>query len=883
MLFEWIVREGWIILSWWLLVSLAGLAVLPLLVRLLAGLPDKGYTLARAAGLLVVGFVFWLLASLGFVNNSPGSLLLAWLLVLVTALLLHARLGSPFDWGAWWRENRPVVIAGEALFFLLLLGWAIVRAHQNGVSGTEKPMELAFMSGVMRSETFPPHDPWLSGYSISYYYFGYVMSAALSMLSGIGSATGFNMTVALLFALTGLSSFGLVYNLVRSRGQHTPPFPPAEKPPARGVALLVGLVGMTFVIFLSNFHTVLIELPYRAVAVPQNYLEFFDAKDRGSYLTDSAGSIIQQPVDLFNMDANTATSTFWWWFDASRALNDRDLSGNRTEVIDEFPQFSFLLGDVHPHVLALPFAVLALGLALNVLLTGRPPAPLEIVLYAIVIGGLVFLNTWDAPIYAAILIGAEALRRQSSAGRLTRADWWALLRLGVTLAGLALLLYLPFLIGFRSQLGGVLPNLIYPTRIQQYFTMFGPFLVLLLPFVIVQIRRARGRFNGGLGLMVVLALLGTLLLALLGFMGLASLNPALRGAVLAWADQQGGIGAVLPQILARRLDPFYLLTTVVLLVLIALVVGLLFPRRERETFEQQTDAEAHNGLTRQQPAAQPVTYPPAAGFALLLLGAALMLSLVPEFVYLRDNFSTRMNTIFKFYYQAWLLFSIAAAYGVYTLLADRAEPLPLVPQRAAYAVVVVAVLTMGLIYPVLGIYHRIFIETRRAFTASPAALTLDGSTTLIGAGDDYAAIMCLNSAVQGDGWVIAEATSLDGRHRAYHGNYGRVATLTGIPNLLGWQNHQSQWRGVLYPQFVGTREADIMTLYTHPNWELAIGIIQRYSIDFIFVGATEAQEFGSNLAIGLQNFDTYLEPFCQYGSARVYRVPQALQSAERGG
>ena len=63
--------------------TLAGAAALPLCLRLLGALPDRGYTLARAAGVLLVAFVFWLLASLGFVNNSTGSMILAWAVVLV--------------------------------------------------------------------------------------------------------------------------------------------------------------------------------------------------------------------------------------------------------------------------------------------------------------------------------------------------------------------------------------------------------------------------------------------------------------------------------------------------------------------------------------------------------------------------------------------------------------------------------------------------------------------------------------------------------------------------------------------------------------------------------------------------------------------------------
>ncbi len=77
-------------------------------------------------------------------------------------------------------------------------------------------MELAFISATMRSEAFPPNDPWMAGYSISYYYFGYVMAAMLAMLSGVVSTIAFNLMIALLFALTGLTAFGVVTNMVRS-------------------------------------------------------------------------------------------------------------------------------------------------------------------------------------------------------------------------------------------------------------------------------------------------------------------------------------------------------------------------------------------------------------------------------------------------------------------------------------------------------------------------------------------------------------------------------------------------------------------------------------------------------------------------------------------
>jgi uncharacterized membrane protein len=112
----------------------------------------------------------------------------------------------------------------------------------------------------------------------------------------------------------------------------------------------------------------------------------------------------------------------WWWWRASRIIHDRDVLGQTQEVISEFPAFSFVLGDNHPHVLALPFVLLALALALNLLLSRRDTAaaggnarqattgdfaqsgPLALAMWSLLIGGLGFLNTWDYPIYLAIFV-----------------------------------------------------------------------------------------------------------------------------------------------------------------------------------------------------------------------------------------------------------------------------------------------------------------------------------------------------------------------------------------------------------------------------------------------------------------------------------------------
>jgi YYY domain-containing protein len=842
---DWLVREGGIVLSWWALVTLAGAAVFPLCARLLGGLPDRGYTLARAAGLLLVGFVFWLLASFGFLRNTTGDMLLSWLIVLALSLLVYFRLGTGVDWRAWWRENRTVVIVGEILFATLLLGWTIFRAHQNNLTGTEKPMELMFMSSVQRSPSFPPNDGWMAGYAISYYYFGYVLSAMLSMLSGVGSTVGFNMTISLLFALTGLTAFGVVYNLVRSRAFNIRG-EPLERGPSRHVAILIGALGMAFVVLMGNFQLPFVEVPYQTNTASADYLQIWNVSER------------QTPASFIDTRGLDPTQwNYWWWFRASRSVNDLDLNNNHIEVIDEFPQFSFLLADTHPHVLALPFVMLALGMALNLLLTWRNPTRTEVVFYGLCVGGLAFLNTWDGPVYLVALVGADGLRRlmRNGSGRLTRDDWKGLLLLGLALLGLTIVPYLPFWLGFRSQAGGILPNVINPTSTPQLFLMFGPFLLLLAPFLMVEAWRAGWRMNWGLGvtaaLLILVALVGVM--ALMIVIGLTV--PALRQDALRFIDQAGGLGTLLPTILTRRLQT--ILTTLVLLAGIVLVVGRLFPRslaprKLKDEGESYDDREERHV----------VTYPPATGFALLLVGLGLLLVLTPEFVYLRDNFSTRMNTIFKFYYQAWLVFSVAGAYGIYSLLADNRLRLPAPVVRAAYGGLALVVVMLGMLYPVFGIYSRMMVESGRLLNPD-SPLTLDGGRSFATA-DDYQSIMCLNDFDQDDNAVIAEAVG-----GPYDNGYGRVAALTGMPTVIGWENHESQWRGPTYPAVAGNRAGDIRTLYEDPRWETAQNIIRTYGIDYIFYGQSERTAYGEG---GEQKFRDHLQTVCDSGGSRFYRV-----------
>ncbi len=597
-------------LSWWLIIQLFALAALPLAWRLFRRLPSRGYPLAKALGLLLICYVLWLGAEFHLLANSVGGILFALLLVGgVSGWLGRAGLrrvpageagplspsaGRPLI--AWLRKNWRLILATEALFLAVLAAWTVFRAYSGDIAGTEKPMEFAFINGILDSRFFPPQDPWLSGYAISYYYFGYVMLAALIRLSGVLPAVGFNVGVAMWYALTLTGAFGVVYDLVRLAGlRRAAPAPPpvgpgAEEEPAgrpprpaaaplrpgspgiapqaaqasalppaasasraqpalavgpstgqpvrlgqaalpdvrerasraeasavadqAGVARAIrfGLVGALLTGVMGNLEG-LVEMAYNRRLVPLAWIQWLDIKG----LTDSAPS-------------GGWAGGFWWWWHASRTVHDQ-LLGRTLEVIDEFPFFSFLLGDLHPHVLALPFVLLAVGLALNLVLQAselvlaadaprvRPgsassSAPLArggsligelssglahfwaflgrvtgmgapgIFLYALALGALAFLNTWDFPIYLA-LAGLALGAGLALPNGLNRRVLGRVLGAGLVLGALGIALYFPFYVGFQSQAGGILPNLFFPTRFSQFFLMFGPFLVVTVFFLLL--------------------------------------------------------------------------------------------------------------------------------------------------------------------------------------------------------------------------------------------------------------------------------------------------------------------------------------------------------------------------------------------------------------
>jgi len=805
-------------LSWYLLAAFLGWLTFPLAYHLFPALADRGYALSRALGLLIWGYVFWLFASLGIAQNDAGGLLLGLVVLLGLSAWAVSNLQSPIL--TFLQTNRPLLLTTEILFLCAFALMAIVRAANPEILGTEKPMELMMIHGIMNSPEFPPRDLWLSGYSISYYYFGYVMTSMLAILTGTPATAAFNLMIALVFALSAVGAYGILYNLLATL--QAPGSNDQSSIENRKSSVIPPLLAPIFLLLVSNVEGFLEVLHRRGLfwGDGANFWTWLDIPE----LRDAPAQAVSWMPDRF-----------WWWWRASRVVQDYELNGSFREVIDEFPAFSYVLGDLHPHVLAMPFLLLAVAFAWNLFLGGWHGrinlffGQLRIsrtgfLLVALILGGLAFLNTWD------LLTGVTVLVFSYTLARVRESGWgWEriedILLLAIPSLLAAYVMYLPFFLGFDSQAGGVVPNFMFPTRGAQLWVMWGTLFVPLLAYGI-HLLREKTNFNWRAGLWTTLALLLTLLAAMFGIGFLAlRLKPDLINAIL---EAQGlDPGAFVAESFVRRLAYSGALITVLALLVPAL--SFLF----RSTADQSDPPASFNR--------QPVV------FSLLLISLGTLLILGPDFLYLRDNFGYRINTVFKFYYQAWILLSLAAAYGTAFLLRRLRDA-----ANVIFSVVLALVLIVGLTYPALGFYNR-----TNGFQP-PFGYTLDDFDRVRRENpDEAAAILWLQSAPDG---VVAEAVG--GAYSAY----ARISIYTGLPTVLGWGNHEGQWRD---QALQGSRQQDIDRLYASPDWLTAQEIIDRYDIRYIYIGNLERTTYRVNE----EKFNGFLKTVFQQGNVTIYEAP----------
>jgi YYY domain-containing protein len=656
------------------------------------------------------------------------------------------------------------------------------------------------------------------------------MVAMLTRLTGVLPGVGFNLAIAMWFALSASGAYGVVYNLLALTSRW------GKNTNQAGIYSLP-LFGPLFLLIVSNL---------------EGFLEILHAGGLfWKKLADgSQVSVFWSWLDILDLSVMPVAPLSWLpsrylaWWRASRVLQDYDFQGAVREIIDEFPQFSFLLADLHPHVLAIPFLLLGIAISLNFFHSrsnkglsiwgiNMPVRSDELLFAGLCLGSLGFLNLWDFPFAVLLFTGIYLLKRYSSEPLSIRilVDSGILFFL-VILTGVGL--YLPFYLSFASQAGGLVPSLIYSTRGAHFWVMFGSLLTPVIAFMVWRIRedKATGRVLRSL-LIVVGLFTGIFFLMLLaGWVGwMIPISHTFLDSVFNTQGQPYLI--VLMTALQRRLvSPGAWLT----LMGIAAGVLALLGRPSVDTSSTVEKVVITKPVKKIKP-----------DFILVVMVIGLLLLIIPEFFYLRDQFGWRMNTIFKFYYHAWILLSVCAAYAFIRVM-SQANGRGWAIMKAGMVIILIASL----------VYAPVMLDIKTNGFGTVQSRTLDGNQYFKDYYPDEAqAIEWLSLKDVG---VVAEAIG-----GSYTG-YARVSVLSGFPTVLGWPGHESQWRGG--DAEMGTRFEDINLLYATNDWSTAEGIIQEYGIRYIFLGNLERDTYHVSEAKFRQNLSLIYEK----GSVVIFEV-----------
>jgi uncharacterized membrane protein len=230
-----------------------------------------------------------------------------------------------------------------------------------------------------------------------------------------------------------------------------------------------------------------------------------------------------------------------------------------------------------------------------------------------------------------------------------------------------------------------------------------------------------------------------------------------------------------------------------------------------------------------------------------------------------------MNTVFKFHYQVWIFLSVALGPFLKWLMENQWIRWSLW-KRITWGMLAIIFIGAAAMYPLLSFMSRMN-------GTSPDQATMNGAVYYEkNFSADYQIIEWIKANVKpvmGKIPVVLEAWG-----GSYHQDFGRIATNTGFPTVLGWDFHEVQWRGsgdkaVVRGQnpddTVVHRQNDIDSIYTSPDLQLTGNLLKKYGVDYVYVGDSERQKYAANAAI-LNKFIQLGVVVFQVGNSVLYKI-----------
>ena len=677
-------------LKWWLMVLILGLGYYPLGAVLFSSLRDRGYIFSKVLGIGLAGFLTWVLVVCGAAKFTSGAVIAVTAVSMALCWILYIKKAEKKT------LDLDLVLGEELIFLAFFLLWTYFAGFRPEAKGTEKFMDYGFMAAMTRSDTLPARDLWYSAGNMNYYYGGQYYAVFLTKLSFTRIQETYNLMRTLVAAFAFVLPFNLVFHMIRE-------IPRKVKAVPGWIAALGGLLTGAAVSLAGNMHYVLYGL-------------FGDVFKLSGYED-------------------------YWFPNSTRYIGHNPLTDD--QCIHEFPSYSFVLGDLHAHVVNVMFVLLTVG-----------------ILYA-----------W-----------MKGIREREEEGQVF---------------SVKKLLLEPAVIAC-----GVLTGIFH-------WTNYWDFVIYTTAALICIFFTAMYRYRGQAKAVAAATVLQTAEVFVLGTLAALPFTSSFETMVSGIAFSK--YHTVLYQFLILWGLPFALVLILLLAVLIKYLRAYRGPGRFREFFRRVSLSDT---------------------FALILGICGIGLVLIPELIYVRDiyeNGYARSNTMFKLTYQAFILFGMAMAYAIVRLLLWKGRKLARTLGAAGLAMVLLTCGYFG--YSVKCWFGNVLDVS--GYRCLDATAYLENVYP-----EDAAAIRWLNENVEGNP-VVLEANGDS------YSDYCRVSAMTGLPTVLGWYVHEWLWRGDTAD--LNEKSAEIQTIYTSGDREAVEELLEKYEVEYIFVGSCEREKYGENL------------------------------------
>lgn len=789
--------SGWdAVIGWYVTIQLLSWALAPAALRWAGNTLGGGvYGLAKPFSFALLSLTVWSLVSWNLFYYSKT------LIAVTLAVLALVALGSQYRLLAKPREllallvrHRKTIIATELLFGVFFILGVLLRMANPDIwhpwRGGEKPMELAYFTAITGSTVMPPYDPWHAGGTLNYYYFGWFILSVPARLLGYMPDVSFNLAVATVAALIAVTLFSSTVVLAtranrtsNTDGEHVDSIGPIK----------TGFFASLLFLVLGNLD-----------------------------------SVRQLKVRLLN---GHPLKDFDWW-DPSRVVKD-----SQGFEVTEFPMFTWLFADLHPHYMAMPFFGLTLALAYAHIEKSRLSHNRSVFALTAALGAVAammqMLHTWDLPATLGICVATVLL----SAFVATGPALWRLVSAVaqlVTFALCYLLVGAPYRWNYQLSQSGFKANDI-PTNFDDWLVHWGLFLVIALLYLSLDIASKAKRVR-------IVNWILTILIAG-SFVGFAAFFIGLAAA-LAMLGLVAAATSLIVELSSSRSRSVNVFVAACWLLGFAILVMV-------ETLTQKADIQ-------------------------------------------------RLNTVFKFWLQSWHLFSLAGAFSAATVLVPVLKPLlgdksadvsnAKLPGlryenrnalsrswRTVGAVTMAVLISLTALYPIFSVRPRL---SNRLDTATGLSLQGDmwlregliqigvrdgrGEEFLIDPGTDKVVIDWLRNNIEG------RPTILEAIGGAEYQWYSRFAIHTGLPTVQGWRWHQSQQRFQFAP-LVDMRNRDIHDFYWTHDPDAISAFLRSYDVSYVVIGSIEAAIADPATLTILARHEA-LERVFSHGEYRVYKV-----------